>query len=90
MADPQYPILVPKGIITKVATAITTGNLRRKSISTKYSSTYRMTGTAAPTDILDFAPMFDEFPNREPINNSSSIDIYVYCPTSDGSLRLDS
>ena len=90
MANPQYPIVVPKGTIVKVASGIIEGNLRRKSFSTKYLSTYRESGQQPPSNIDEFSLMFDEFPNREAISSDQPIDVYVYCPNSDGLLRLDS
>lgn len=89
MANPVYPVPCPKGVYTKIATNVLTGNIYRMKTNVGYFQTTRLTGTAAPTARNEAVEMFVEFPNREPINNSEAIDVYVWCDNDDGILRVD-
>lgn len=89
MSNPDYPVLIPKNTWEKVAESVTVGQIRRKNIQPKYLQTYRIAGGAAPTLKEEGVPMFDEFPNREPIESFYPIDVYVYCINYDGELRID-
>ena len=89
MADPDYPVPCPKGVYTKIATNVLTGNIYKMKSSVGYFQTTRLTGTPPPTARAEAVEMFVESPNREPINDLLAIDVYVWCDKDDGILRVD-
>jgi hypothetical protein len=89
MANPIYPVPVPKGSWIKVATAVTTGTLHRKDNTPTYKQTYRLTGEAAPTLEAEGVLMFVDDPEKEIISHNAPIDVYVWCVNADGKLRVD-
>ena len=88
MANPEV-IPCPKDDWTKIATNVTTGQVHKLLKDPGiYLFTYRDTGDAAPTDLSDAVPLFDEG-NQVQISNISGIDIYVYTKGAAGSVRVD-
>ena len=77
MSDPVYPISIPAKQWTKIATAVTSGNIYKKSPAT-YKGARVDTGNDAPTVKEQGNRMFEDSPNREEFANSTSSDIYVY------------
>lgn len=92
MPNPEL-IDLPADEWTKVATAVTIGNLhKKKPTQVVFISTHRKSGETAPDPIKDKeegVQIFVEHPTREGIKNSFAIDIYVM-PVGVGSqLRAD-
>lgn len=88
MADPVF-IDLPADTWTKVATSVLTGNIFRKNKNPKYLQVYCDTGGTAPTLKSDGVPMFEDYPNREPIRSINLIDAYVYPVGAAGRVRVD-
>ncbi len=99
MADPAV-VNLNEWVWTKIATAVTGGNLNRLSSTVSYYQTYRLTGTAAPTaptvgTLPEEAVKIFEKSNQEPIESTESIDVYILCKKTDeiigvyGKLRVD-
>jgi hypothetical protein len=85
MAD---PVIVPctKDAWTKVATAVTAGQVWLKDVRPYYRQAYVMTGNPAPTDLskaVDFQGLVME------IKAQAAIDVYLYSGGSAGSVRVD-
>ncbi|MCK5612880.1 hypothetical protein KAR91_63995 [Candidatus Pacearchaeota archaeon] len=72
-----------------VAENVTTGFIHLMDTKTRiYRQTYRLTGEAAPTagDRAEGVKM--NFPG-ESISHNAGIDIYIWCDTDDGEVRVD-
>lgn len=87
MANPEIKS-IPKNTITKVATNVLTGQLKRLIPRASYLCTYRKTGEAAPTVETEFAKIFENS-SSETISSYESIDIYIVCKSKAGSVRVD-
>lgn len=90
MADPAI-ISCPKDVWTKVATAVTSGQIHKmKNKGVAYLQTYRDTGGAVPTtdDPTDGVEAF-EGSFTENISASVAIDIYLMPLGKDGEVRVD-
>lgn len=88
MAD---PVLVdcPEGQWTKVATNVTSGNIRKISYTPDvYLETYRLTGSAAPTLESEGRRLF-EISGSAVISASAAIDVYIWPKEQDGKVRVD-
>lgn len=88
MSNPVFFDL-PADTWTKVATSVVIGQIRRKDLRATYLQTYRGTGEAAPTLKADGVLAFDEYPNREPIEDTNLIDVYLYPVDIAGRVRVD-
>ena len=89
MADPLV-VACAENAWTKVATNVIIGMLWRMTTSAKYQQTFRLTGTAAPTDLLDSVPIFrNEESDYEKIEAPAGIDVYIYCTGDAGKVRVD-
>jgi len=86
MAEDPAIVACPQDTWTKVATAVTSGNVWIKNTSGLYSQTYRLTGEAAPTDSTENVLM--EMPG-DCIRATEAIDVYIYCEKVAGSVRVD-
>lgn len=91
MAD---PVLVdcPEGAFTKVATDVTVGEIYQMIRDEgPYLYSYRETGEAAPTDKSEAVPIFLGENNivLEIWERSAGIDIYIWCDSTPGQVRLD-
>ena len=87
----QNPIFVTcvKEVWTKVATAVTEGQLwKDSSAPALYLHTYRLTGAEAPTLRSEGVAIFLRSINEE-IKASASIDIYIYTVAKTGRVRVD-
>ena len=90
MANPVYPVTCTQGQWTKIATAVTIGQIWRMEKKAIYFHTYRLTGEAAPTTINEGAQIFpEEYPVFEIISAHQQIDIYIWCKNADGIVRVD-
>jgi hypothetical protein len=87
--NPLFPVAVPVGVWTKIATSVTAGTIYNKKTTSGYFQTFRLTGDNAPTDLAEGVSMFIDQPDFEEIGNDSPIDIYVYSLGKDGVLRVD-
>jgi hypothetical protein len=92
MANPVF-VTVTKNTPTKVATNVTTGQIRRVKPGTpgaQYLYTYVLTGGAAPVE-ADFrgGRIFQES-DSEIINATAGIDIWLYLDSDeDGEVRVE-
>ena len=85
------PVIIScsEGEWTKVATNVTTGNIRKISFTPEiYLQTYRLTGEAAPTLEDEGCRLFQDFVD-EGISATEGIDIYVWTKGEDGVVRVD-
>lgn len=89
MANPVFEDLT-KDVFTKVATAVTTGQIHRiESLPKKYLQTYKLTGEAAPAnDAALGVPLFQQG-ITETISSSAAIDVYIMPIGEDGRIRVD-
>ena len=87
MANPVF-IACTKDAWTKVATAVTTGQLWKANSSPLYLQTYKLTGEAVPTDRDEGMKLFAEADN-ETISSSEPIDAYVFAVGFAGRVRVD-
>lgn len=87
MANP-VEVALTKGVITKVATDVVTGQIHRVLPRANYASTYRLTGEAAPTDKTEFVKVFENSASED-IASTAAIDIYMFCIKKDGKVRVD-
>lgn len=89
MANPEI-IELPANQWTKVATAVTGGNLCFDSLAhCTFFHTYRVTGESAPADREGQVPVIA--PDTVLIDSGEEIDAYVYCFSSndtDGRVRV--
>ena len=92
MPNPEL-IELPKDVWTKVATLVTTGQIKKKKPDqVVYLSTHRITGDPAPDNIDDKEEgieIFVDTPNSEEIRNSTAIDVYVMPIGVDAQVRMD-
>jgi hypothetical protein len=89
MASNPVQVNCPEGEWTKVATDVTTGNIKKLSVApAKYLETYRLTGEAAPTSSFEGAEVFT-VQNPGDISADAGIDVYVMAVGSDGKVRAD-
>ena len=87
MTNPVETI-VPANVWTKVATAVTSGQLHKLSSAPRaYYQTYRMTGDSAPTEQPKVGIF--ESSQHESAGSVSPIDVYVYALGLDGLVRVD-
>jgi hypothetical protein len=82
------PVIVPcpKGEWTKIATNVTQGNVHLIDTRATYLQTYRETGEAAPTEVVEGVSI--PRPGA-PIAAVSGIDVYIWCERAAGSVRVD-
>lgn len=89
MADPVF-VTCPKGIWTKVATNVTTGQIWKRPQSARFLQTYRITATPAPTERSEGVEVFSsKNVQSEPISATGPIDVYLYAIDKDGEVRVD-
>jgi hypothetical protein len=89
MADPAV-IPCPADTWVKVVTNVVTGLIWRMTVGPQYYHTYRLTGTAAPTDLTDAVPIFrNEESDYEQISANEGIDVYIYARGKAGKVRVD-
>jgi hypothetical protein len=87
LANPNI-IAVPAGAWLKVATNVLTGFIHTMKRGVMYQQTYRLTGAAAPT--VDDPSEGAEMPwPGAPISALAGIDVYIYCTSGDGKIRVD-
>jgi hypothetical protein len=84
------PIFVdcPVDTWTKIATAVTTGQIWRAQSIAGYLQTYVPTGDTAPSDRGEGAKLFADGDN-EKIDSSDPIDAYVFATGTAGRVRVD-
>jgi hypothetical protein len=85
------PVIVPcpAGDWTKVATNVTTGQIKKlKTDPNKYLETYRTSGDPVPTEATEGVPIFIES-YSETISASAGIDVYIMAVGANGSVRAD-
>ena len=87
MSNPLF-VDCPADTWTKVATAVTTGQLWKAQSITEYLQTYRLTGEAAPTERSEGMKLFSKS-DSDKIDSSAPIDAYVYAVGSAGRVRVD-
>jgi hypothetical protein len=88
MANPVV-IACPEGQWTKVATALTSGQLWRMITTPQYLYTYRDTTGPVPTDLSD-AVAIDNWSNDAFIlSYASPADVYIYARGAAGQVRKD-
>lgn len=86
MADPVVTACTANAW-TKVATSVTSGQVHILSLApSHYSQTYRMTGEAAPTTLVDAVTIEQ---TSIPISAPDNIDVYIYAHGAAGSVRVD-
>lgn len=87
MANPVV-IDVPTGAWLKVGTDVLTGFIHILKFDSLYLQTYRLTGDAAPTvdDPTEGAEM--DRPGA-PVSSSVGIDVYLFCTSAAGKVRVD-
>lgn len=85
MANPVM-VVCTKDTWVKVATAVTTGMVRKKIMTPTYLHTYRMTGGSAPSDQTDAAKFLGD---EIPISASAAIDVYIKAVGKAGKVRVD-
>ncbi len=85
MADPAV-VDVPEDAWLKVATNVLTGYVHILKYDALYQQTYRLTGVAAPTLQSEGAEMSRP---GAPIEALSGIDVYIYCTSAAGKVRVD-
>lgn len=87
MANPVYPVAVPEGVWTKVATA-NLGQVWRKKTTVTYLMTYRVESDPAPTTTDEAVKVFVDCESM-PISNNLVIDVYLWAVGGDGVVRVD-
>jgi len=88
MANPVFPVAVPNGVWTKVATNVLNGQVWRKNSTPKYFMTYRDTGEVAPVNVAEGVAVFvDEISMA--ISSTVEIDVYLFARGEDGEVRVD-
>jgi len=88
MANPEI-INLTANEWEKVATNVTTGNIKRLSnLPNKYLETYRLTGQPKPTQAAEGAELFTP-ENPGDISATAAIDVYVMAVGNDGKVRAD-
>jgi len=85
MADPVL-VPCPADQWTKVATAVTIGQIWKQRTDLEYWQTYRATGGAAPSDLTDAQAWVGQ---SAKISAPSAIDVYIYPKKKAGSVRVD-
>jgi len=88
MADPVFPVAVPIGQWTKVATA-SRGQIWEKKTTAKYFMTFRETGNPAPTLLDEGVKIFLGEDTVLEISDDSVIDVYLWCENNAGIVRVD-
>lgn len=88
MSNPLF-VDCPADVWTKIATAVTTGQVWKAQSVAEYLQTYRLTGETAPTDRGEGMKLFADDKNSEEINSSAPIDVYVFVVGSAGRVRVD-
>lgn len=84
MANPVV-VACPEGAWTKVASGVTSGLIHVLKTDATYVQTYRVASDPAPTDLTDAV----EFQGSLEIAAAAAIDVYVWCKTNAGSVRVD-
>lgn len=84
MADPVI-VACAAGAWTKIATAVTIGQVHVKDTDAAYLHTYRMTGQPAPVAQSEGVA----FTGSVPIESVDDIDVYVWAAGAAGSVRVD-
>ena len=89
MADPALIDITPKDTWIKVATAVATGQIYRKS-GGNFIQTIRDTGNPAPPNspLTDQAPILEKS-DTAIISSSNAIDVYIMCIGEVGKIRID-
>lgn len=85
--NPEF-IAIPADSWTKVATAVTTGQIWKAQSTAAYLQTYRLTGETAPTDRSEGMKLFSNS-DSEIIDSSDPIDVYVFAIGEAGRIRAD-
>lgn len=89
MANPAF-VDCTENTWTLIATNVVTGNVRKITNGPTYLHTYRETGDPAPTLSTEGVLIFvEEESLYEPISATSGIDVYIYCISDDGRVRVD-
>ena len=89
MPDPTV-VVCTEDTWVNVATNVITGMIWRMTLGPQYLHTYRLTGTAAPTDLTDAVPIFrNEESDYEAISANQAIDVYIYAAGDAGKVRVD-
>jgi len=88
MANPDV-ITITAGSWQKVATNITSVHVRPLSDTSTYTWTYRDTGDPAPTLATEQATLPRDTGLSICTEAGSGIDIYVWCKSVDGVVRVD-
>lgn len=87
-ADPAI-IACPADTWVKVADAVTTGVIHRRSVRPNiYKQTIRVAGNPAPTDDSDAVEAFDET-GELAISSDTAIDVYIKAVRYAGEVRAD-
>lgn len=87
MANPAT-IATPADQWTKVATAVTGGQLHKVISSPMYLQTYRLTGQGAPQGRAEGVAVF-EFTDHAAISFAAASDVYIWCDGGAGAVRAD-
>ena len=87
MANPIF-VACPADQFTKIATAVTTGQIWKAQSTAVYLQTYKLTGEAAPSSRDEGMKLFANGDSEE-ISSSEFIDVYVYAIGSAGRVRVD-
>ncbi len=88
MSNPVF-VDCPADAWTKVATAVTTGQLWKANTAPGYLQTYKLTGETAPSDRGEGMKLFSDDKNSEEISSSDPIDVYVFAVGAVGRVRVD-
>jgi hypothetical protein len=89
MAANPVTVVCTKNTWVKVATAVTSGTIYKRSIlPERYLQTIRLTGGAVPTDNDDAASIF-ECRDQAGISSDAAIDVYIKARGAAGEVRVD-
>ncbi len=88
MANPVFPVNVPVGVWTKVATG-KVGTIWNKKTTTDYFMTIRDAGGAAPTGLAEGVKVFINNCSFFSISNTVEIDVYLWAEGNAGVVRVD-